>query len=66
MGLPNGASGAYKVIKNNKQITDLDKLDMVKLDYGSLVSGLSQFLIMTNVPQSMTVVSKVAKNLVLF
>ena len=42
-------------------ITDLDKLNFVKLDYGGLVLGYGQFLLLPQLPQKITLVSKSSK-----
>ena len=42
-------------------IRDLDKLKLVKLGYGGLVLGSSQFLILPHLPQKIMPASKVVK-----
>ena len=42
-------------------IKDLEKLNLVKLDFGSLVLGWSQFMLLSEQPQNMTFASKVVK-----
>ena len=44
------------------RITDLDKLNLVKIQNGGQVSGSSQFPLMPRLPQKMTLASKVVKN----
>ena len=42
-------------------ITDMDKLNLVKLGNGGLVSGSSQFLLLPQLPQKMILPSKKGK-----
>jgi len=44
------------------RLTDLDKLNLVKLGYGGSVLGSSQFLRLPQLPQKITLVSKVVKS----
>ena len=43
------------------RITDLDKLNLVKIRNGVLVLGSSQYLLLPQPPQKMTLNSKVSK-----
>ena len=43
-------------------VTDLDKLNLVKLGYGGLILGWRQFLLLLQLPQKMRLTSKVTKN----
>ena len=44
------------------RITDLCKINLVKLGYGGLALGLSQYSILPQPPQKMTLASKVVKS----
>ena len=43
------------------RITDLDKLNFIKLGYSGLVSGSSQFSLLPLLSQKMTIASKVVQ-----
>jgi len=42
-------------------LTDLVKINFVKFEYGGMVSGLSQFLLLPQLPQKIIVALKVIK-----
>ena len=52
---------SFSVNTATLRITDLDKLNLVKLDNGGLVLGSSQFLLLSQLPQKMTLTSKVSQ-----
>ena len=48
--------------KNTECVRDLDKINFVKLGNGGSVLGLGQFLLLLQLPQQMTLASKVVKS----
>ena len=52
----------YHIENHTECVMDLDKLNLVYLGYGGSVLGLSQFLILPQLPQKMTLTIKVVKS----
>ena len=50
------------IILSMVRIKDLDKLNLLKLAYGDLVLGLSQFFLLPQLPQNKTLASKLLKS----
>ena len=42
-------------------VTELDKFNLVKIGYGGLVLGISQFMILPQLPQKMMLTTKVTQ-----
>ena len=53
---------AFNHVGTTERFTDLDKFNLVKFSYGGLVLGSGQFLQCPQLPQGMTLASKVVKS----
>ena len=60
--MPTESTNEQKTFAFKIRITDLYKLNLVKLGYGGLALGLSQYSILPQLPQKMTLASKVVKS----
>jgi hypothetical protein len=46
--------------ESTERFTEFDKLNLIEFDYGGLFLGSRQFLILPQLPQKLTLASKVA------